>query len=324
MALPPEVSEHLAWDRELGSQLAGLGIAEQRETIRSTLEEWARRTGHAVAEVAGVEDHAVPVDGGEIRLRVYTPFVGGPLPAFFHIHGGGFTLGAVDWIYNEAKCAHLCRETGCVVASVDYRLAPEHPFPTAPEDCYRALLWLAEHADTLAVDAARIVVGGESAGGNLAAVVALMSRDRGGPRPVLQVLEVPVADMSDRSGEHPSLAAYGTGYGLERTGIESFQDDYLPRPIDRDGPYVSPYRAPDLAGLPAAHVVTAELDPLRDSGEAYARRLVEAGVRTTVHRYPGHTHGSSSLWQTWTSAAAWMDEVAAAIRCATHAGAGVR
>jgi acetyl esterase/lipase len=323
MALPPEVREHLSRDQELGSRLVGLGIVEQREAIRTTLEEWARSTAHEVAEVARIDDHTVPVDGGAIRLRVHTPFADGPLPAFFHIHGGGFTLGAVDWIFNEAKCAHLCRETRCVVATVDYRLAPEQPFPTAPEDCYRALLWLVDHAAELDVDPSRIVVGGESAGGNLAAVVALMSRDRGGPQPVLQLLEVPVADMSDRSGEHRSRAVYGTGYGLERAGIEAFQDDYLPRAIDRDDPYVSPYRSPDLAGLPPAHVITAEFDPLRDEGEAYARRLVEAGVKTTVHRYLGHTHGSSSLWQTWTSAAAWMDEVAAAIRSAVRAEVGV-
>lgn len=323
MALPPEVREHLSWDQELGARLAGLGIDEQRELIRTTLADWARRTGHEVGEVARVDDHAVPVDGGEIRLRVYRPFAVGALPVLLHIHGGGFTLGSVDWVFNEAKCAHLCRAAGCVVATVDYRLAPEHPFPTAPEDCYAALLWLADHADELGVDASRIVVGGESAGGNLAAVVALMSRDRSGPPLALQLLEVPVADMSERSGEHPSLSLYGSGYGLEREGIESFQDAYLPPPIDRDDPYVSPLRAADLSGLPPAHVITAELDPLRDGGEAYARRLYEAGVRTTVHRYLGHTHGSSSLWQTWSSAAAWMDELVAALRSAVETGVRV-
>jgi acetyl esterase len=323
MDLPSEVLEHLARDEELGSRLAGLDIESQREVIRTTLEDWARRTAHDVAEVARVDDHPVPVEGGEIRLRVYRPFAGGALPVLLHIHGGGFTLGSVDWVFNEAKCAHLCRASGCVVATVDYRLAPEHPFPTAPEDCYGALLWLVDHADELGVDESRIVVGGESAGGNLAAVVALMSRDRGGPALALQLLEVPVADMSDRSGEHPSLLLYGTGYGLERDGIRSFQDDYLPRPIDRDDPYVSPLRAPDLSGLPPAHVITAEFDPLRDGGEAYARRLYEAGVRTTVHRYLGHTHGSSSLWQTWSSAAAWMDELVAALRSAVDGGVRV-
>jgi acetyl esterase len=316
MALPPEVEEHLSWDQELGARLAGLDIVQQREAIRATLEDWARRTAHEVAQVARIEDHALAVDGGEIRVRVYTPFVDGPSGALLHIHGGGFTLGSVDWIYNEAKCAHLCRETGCVVATVDYRLAPEHPFPAAPEDCYAALAWLADHAEELGVDPGRIAVGGESAGGNLAAVVALMSRDRSGPELALQLLEVPVTDMSRRSDEHLSLTVYAAGYGLERAGIESFQDDYLPPPIDRDDPYVSPFRAADLGGLPPAHVVTAELDPLRDSGEAYARRLVEAGVRTTLHRYLGHTHGSGNLWQTWPSAAEWMSEVAAAIRTA--------
>jgi acetyl esterase len=320
MTLAPEVREHLAWDRELGGRLAGLGIVEAREAVRTALEEWARTAGHTVAEVARVEDHQVPVEGGEIRLRAYTPFADGPLPVFFHVHGGGFTLGSIDWVVNEVKCAHLCRETGCVVTTVDYRLAPEHPFPTAPEDCYRALLWLVDHAEELGVDASRIVVGGESAGGNLAAAIALMSRDRGGPALALQLLEVPVADMSDRSGEHASLSDYATGYGLERAGIEAFQDDYLPSSVDRSDAYVSPVRARDLSGLPPAHVITAELDPLRDGGEALARRLIEAGVRTTVHRQLGHTHGSSSLWRTWPPAADWMDEVVAAIRNAVTGG----
>jgi acetyl esterase len=315
MTLPVEVRELLALDQSLGERLAGLPIAEQRLVIAATLEEWASRTALVVAGVGRIDEFSLPVDGGEIRLRQYTPAAAGHAshPAFFHIHGGGFTLGSIDWAYNAAKCAHICASAGCVVTTVEYRLAPEYPFPTAPEDCYAALLWVVDRADELGVDPTRITIGGESAGGNLAAVVALMARDRGGPPLVLQVLEVPVTDMSRRSDEHPSFDLYGVGYGLDRAAIEAFQDDYLPQPIDRDAAYVSPLRADDLTGLPPAHVITAEFDPLRDSGEAYARRLQEAGVRTTVHRFKGQTHGSSSLWQTWSSAADWMDEVVAAI-----------
>ena len=319
-ALAPEVQELLAWDAALGGRLAGLAIAEQRAEIAKTLEEHGRAAGVVPAAVASVEEHTVPVDGAELRLRLYLPHGAKPHPTFFHIHGGGFTLGSIDWFYNDAKCAHLCAASGCAVTTVEYRLAPEAPFPTAPEDCYAALAWLAEHAPGLGLDPARIAVGGESAGGNLAAVVALMARDRGGPPLALQLLEVPVTDMSPESAGHPSIAAFGDGYGLDRTAIDAFQDDYLPAEVDRRGPYVSPLRADDLRGLPPAHVLTAALDPLRDSGEAYARRLIEAGVRTTVHRHRGQTHGSAVLWTSWPPAAAWMAEVVGALRAALAVG----
>lgn len=314
MSLAPEVREFLDSDARLAGRLAGLALPEQRIVIGAFLDEQARETNLVVAEVESVADRVVPVAGGEIVLRVYTPPGDGPHPAFFHIHGGGFTLGSVDWLPNAAKCAHVCVVAGCVVATVEYRLAPEFPFPAAPEDCYAAFTWLAEHAEDLNVDPARLAVGGESAGGCLAAVVALMARDRGGPEPVLQVLEMPVTDMSAGSADHASLTEFAEGYGLERAGIEAFQDDYLPNRADRELPYASPLKAADLTGLPPAHVITAEYDPLRDSGEAYARRLQEAGVRTTLHRFRGQTHGSSNLWQTWPPARAWMDEVVAAVR----------
>jgi acetyl esterase len=319
LALAPEVRDFLDQDRLLAERLAGLTFPEQRAVIGAALAEQAGAAGLVVSEVESVVDAVVPVAGGAIALRVYTPPGDGPHPAFLHAHGGGFTLGSIDWAPNAAKCAHVCLGAGCVVATVEYRLAPEFPFPTAPEDCYAALLWLAGHADELNVDAARLAVGGESAGGCLAAAVALMARDRGGPDLSLQVLEMPVTDMSAASTRHPSLTDYAEGYGLELAGIEVFQDAYLPDRADRELPYASPLKAGDLAGLPPAHVVTAELDPLRDSGEAYARRLQEAGVRTTLHRFRGQTHGSSNLWQSWPPARAWMDEVVAAIRDAVRA-----
>ncbi|HEV8460931.1 MAG TPA: alpha/beta hydrolase [Gaiellaceae bacterium] len=314
MSLSPEVRAFLDWGQKLGERLAGAPLHEQRQLIGAALEEWASDTKLPVATVAAVEDFAVPVDGGSILLRVYTPPGDGPHPAFFHIHGGGFTVGSVDWLPNAAKCAHVCHNARCVVATVEYRLAPECPFPTAPEDCYSALVWLADHAFDLNVDPARIGVGGESAGGDLAAVLALMTRDRGGPSLALQLLEMPVTDMGATSGDYPSMTLFAEGYGLERVGIDAFQDAYLPNRADRELAYASPLHAGDLTGLPPAHVITAELDPLRDSGEAYARRLQEAGVRTTVHRFLGQTHGSSSLWHVWPPAREWMDEVVGAIR----------
>lgn len=314
MPLSPEVLDFLDWDRRLGERLAGLTLPEQRRVIAEALDDFARETRQTIDRVASIEDFAVPVYGGSIVIRVYTPVGHGPHPAFFHIHGGGFILGSIDWTPNAAKCAHICRNAGCVVVSVEYRLAPEHRFPTAPEDCYAALVWVVDHAARLNVDPARIAVGGESAGGNLAAVVALMARDRGGPSLTFQLLEMPVTDMSASSSGHPSMTLYGQGYGLERSGIEAFQDDYLPDPADRELGYASPLLAADVTGLPAAHVITAEFDPLRDSGEAYGRRLQKAGVRATVRRFEGQTHGSSNLWHVWAPAREWMDEVVGSIR----------
>jgi|SRR5579884_627733 len=322
MSLPPEIRALLEWEERLGRRLDGRSYAEQRPIVGEALERRARETGLVVAKVARVEDVRIPVDGeGEIRARLYTPFAEPPRPAFVHFHGGGFVGGSIDWSVNAAKCAYICANAGCVVATVEYRLAPEHPYPVAPEDCYAALVWLVEAAVELGVDRARIAVGGESAGGNLAAVTALTARDRNGPPLALQLLEVPVTDMSDASREFASLDAFGCGYGLDRTTIESFQDAYLPDPASRAEPYASPLRAADLRGVAPAHVITAEWDPLRDSGEAYARRLKEAGVRTTLHRHKGHTHASSALWQTWAPARAWMNEVVVAIRDAVGASA---
>jgi acetyl esterase len=319
MSLAPEIRELLAWDERLARRLDGRSHAEQQAIVFEALEERARETGLRFANVERVEDIRVRAAGGDVRLRVYTPFGAPPHPAFLHFHGGGFVGGSIDWSHNHAKCAHICAHAGCVVATVDYRLAPDHPYPAAPEDCYAALCWLAGHANELAVDPTRIVVGGESAGGNLAAVTALMSRDRDGPPLTLQLLEVPVTDMSDGASVFTSIDLYGHGYGLDRTTIESFQDAYLPQRRLRTEPYASPLRAGDLRGVAPAHILTAEYDPLRDSGEAYARRLQEAGVATTLHRYRGHTHGSSALWQTWHPARVWIDEVVAAIRNATRA-----
>ena len=323
MTLPAEVRELLSWDKAIAARCNGLPVDRQRSIVHEALEQRASQTGLMVEAVAQVRDFSVPVEGGSIRLRVYGPFGDSPHPAFLHIHGGGFVHGSIDWVYNAAKCAHICLSAGCVVATVDYRLAPEFPFPTATEDCYSALRWLVEHADDLEIDPTRIAVGGESAGANLAAALALMTRDRGGPSLSLQLLEVPVTDMSDRSIEHPSLALFGDGYGLDRTNIEAFTADYLPNPDDRTNPYASPLRATELAGLAPAYILTAELDPLRDSGEAYARRLEDAGVKTTLRRVNGHTHGTSSLWQSWPPARAWMDEVVAAIRNGVSAAVSV-
>lgn len=199
--LAPEVAELLEQDAELGRRIAGLTYAEQRPLIRDAV---ARRFTDldALGADARVEEHELAVSGGLIRLHVHRPMAAKAPGAFFHIHGGGFTLGGIDDHYTVAKCAHICARAGCVVTTIDYRLAPEFPFPTATEDCYAALLWVVDHAASLGIDEKRIVIGGESAGGNLAAAVALMARDRAGPVLAAQLLEVPVTDMSADSKRH--------------------------------------------------------------------------------------------------------------------------
>jgi acetyl esterase len=240
--------------------------------------------------VAGVTDHRIPVTGGEITVRIYTPFGSGPFPAHLYFHGGGFWLDTLD--QSDRKCRATANGAGCVVAAVAYRLAPRHKFPTAPDDCFAALEWLVDHADELGIDASRVSVGGVSSGANLATVVALITRDRGGPPLVFQVLEVPVTDLTL---SFPSMVENGRGYVLTEDACARNARLYLADPSQATDPYASPYFADDLTGLPPALIVTAEFDPVRDEGEAYARRLVAAGVSVTAIRMAGHIHGSMAF-----------------------------
>ena len=241
------------------------------------------------ARVARVEDRSIPGRGGApLRLRVTTPPGQGPHPLLVYFHGSGFVLCSLDT--HDGICRNLCAGAGCVVASVDYRLAPEHPFPAAPEDCLAATRWCAEHAAELGADPSRLVVGGDSAGGNLAAVTALRLRDEGGPRPIGQLLLYPVTDW--HTPGWPSYAENAEGYGLTRATMEWFWGHYLADPArDSIPPHAAPIRAESLAGLPPALVTTAEYDPLRDEGEAYAAKLAEAGVTVACTRWLGLNHG---------------------------------
>ena len=313
MTIAPEIRSLLEWGSSLDTSCGALPLPERRLAIRDELDRELRRQGVTVDPVASTAEERIPVDGGEIRARFFMPAAAGPHPVFVHFHGGGFVLGTIDSLVNDAKCAHICRAAECAVATVEYRLAPEHRFPTAAEDCYTALRWTVANAERLGIDPTRVAVGGESAGGNLAAAVALMARDHGGPSLALQLLEVPVTDISAGAENHPSVRLYGEGYGLDRADMDFYANEYLADPTDGSSPYASPLLADDLTGVAPAHVITAEYDVLRDSGEAYARRLAEAGVETTLHRMLGHNHGSSVLWQTWAPAREWMDEVVRAL-----------
>jgi acetyl esterase len=252
--------------------------------------------------------HQIPVDGGSIVLRVYRPGPG-RLPLHVHIHGGGWVTGNLEM--GDRRCRALARDANCVVASVDYRLAPEHQYPGPGEDCYAALLWLVEQADELNIDAGAISVGGESAGGNLAAVVALMARDRQGPKLVLQILDIPVTDCT--TSQH-SYSRYGTGYLLTAEAMRGFVRDYIADPERITEPYASPLFAEDLSGLPPALVTTAQFDPLVDEGRAYADRLKESGVPTTYLEMPGHIHASFMMTRLLASSEAYYQNVVKAMK----------
>lgn len=297
-------------------------LSERRVVVQGALDDWFRADPRSSAELSNVSiaDRSFSVPDGEIAARVFSPTSGGTLPGLVHFHGGGFIYGTVDSFFSDVRCSYIAARVGCVVVTVDYRLAPEHKFPTAFEDCYAALLWAFAEAGSLGFDRSRLAVAGESAGGNLAAAVALATRDRGGPPLAVQLLEVPVTDLTATAPLYPSVAQFGKGYGLNSNLHDVVTTEYFAQPSDADDPYASPLHAPDLSGLAPAHVMTAGMDILRDSGEAYARRLAEAGVQVSLHRREEHTHGSSVLWQTWSPARDWMDEVVDVLRRALHVG----
>lgn len=239
-----------------------------------------------------VEDREIPGPSGPIAIRIFRPKSNGNgrLPALVWFHGGGFVIGSVP--ESDGDCRHLATLASMTIVSVEYRLAPEHPAPAAPEDCFAATAWVAEHADELGIDPRRIAVGGDSAGGNLAAVVALMARDRGAPRIRFQLLVYPVTDLV--SLETRSHHENAEGYYLTRRTMLWFREHYAKGEADRKNHYVSPLHA-DLRFLPPAFVVTAEFDPLRDEGEQYAERLERAGAVVKLRRYNGMIHGFFSM-----------------------------
>jgi acetyl esterase len=238
-------------------------------------------------EIFGVDDRTIPGPAGLIPVRVYTPVAAeAALPGVVYLHGGGWVFMGIDT--HDSICRRLAKESGAVVVSVEYRLAPEDPFPAPLEDCYAATRWVVDHATDFDIDPARVAVAGDSAGGNLAAAVTLRARAAEEPALVAQALIYPVTDASFDTA---SYAANGKGMLLEESSMRWFWDLYLGPDGDPDDAYASVLRAADLADLPPALVVTAEYDPLRDEGEAYGHRLDGFDVPTTVTRYDGVIHG---------------------------------
>jgi acetyl esterase len=305
--LYPEVRALLeAIEADAPPPMETLSPAEARQAAIDALKALA---GQA-EEVAGVEDLRIPHPARPIPIRIFTPAAEGPFPCLVYFHGGGWVLCDLDT--HEPVCRAIARQAGAVVVAVDYRLSPESKFPAAVEDCHAAIRWVVANAARLRIDPSRIAVGGDSAGGNLAAVMCLESRDEGGPALALQILVYPVTNLA--SFETPSYREFAEGYYLTRAEMEWFRGHYLARTEDAQHPYASPLLAPDLRGLPPALVITAECDPLRDEGEAYAKRLADAGVEVTCVRYSGMIHPFFSLGAVFSQGRRAIQQVAAAVR----------
>ena len=282
-----------------------LAVAEARENFEALFESLG--PGQEVAETGNL---AIRTDDREVHARWYRPAGEGPLPVVAYYHGGGWLLGSVDAY--DIVCRALANASGALVVSVEYRLGPEHMFPAAVVDAYAAAAWLGEHADTLGGDAARLAVAGDSAGGNLAAVVSLLARERGDPAVRFQLLVYPVTTCDLASGFDMEYE----GYFLYRDELQWHQDNYLASPAMTDDWRVSPLLAPDHSGLPPALVMTAECDPLHLQAEQYAAKLEAAGVPVALRQYPGMIHGFFGLDTVFDQSADAMRDAGDAIRLA--------
>jgi acetyl esterase len=262
--------------------------------LRTTFAAMGQLMGPGPESVTATDD-SFPGPAGEVAIRIYHPSDGGPAevgarPGLVWFHGGGFVIGDLDTA--DAECRRLCEATGVVVVSVDYRLAPEHPHPAAVDDCLAATRWVAAHAAAIGIDPSRLAVGGDSAGGNLAAVVAQQCRGVG-PDLAFQLLVYPVTDLASELGDtpYPSMAENAEGYFLTAETMRWFADRYVPDGVDPADPTISPLRASSLEGLPPALVLTCGYDPLRDEGRAYAAALEAAGVPVECHCEESGIHG---------------------------------
>ena len=290
------------------SEMSIADLRLQADRIGSALHQKVAEPGPSVGDV---RDSVVDVENGQIRLRSYTPAGTGPFPGHVLLHGGGWWQGSIDDWISDVQARERCAGSASVVVTVDYRLAPEHPFPTALYDCRAAWLWVMAQAVALDIDPDRVSLGGVSAGGNLAAALCLLLRDQGEVLPARQLLEAPALDfVMDR----PSMQEFGPQFGMDEERMRPTIRMYLPDPADEQNPYAAPNFAEDLAGLPPAHILTAEYDGLRDGAELYAERLRDAGVAVTLTRHAGHIHTSPVMTAVLETARAWREEVLDVLR----------
>jgi acetyl esterase len=286
--LDPTVRQLLeAAEAEGNPPLESFSPVEARQLAADSL----KLIGGTLEPVRSIENLRIPGPDCEIPIRVYTPDAPAPRPALIYFHGGGWVVCDLDT--HDVVCTAIANRAGSTVIAVGYRLAPEHKFPAAVIDSYAATAWVAANAEQLGIDAKRISVGGDSAGGNLAAVVSLKSRDEKGPAISHQILVYPVTDLSSFST--PSYQEFGEDHYLTKKEMEWFRENYLRNMDDARNPDASPLLARDLSRLPPALIITAECDPLRDEGAAYAKRLIDAGVPVTYTCYAGMIHPFFSL-----------------------------
>ncbi|RNB86046.1 alpha/beta hydrolase [Brevibacillus panacihumi] len=282
MALDPQAKAFLDMNEAAGVPATST-LTPEENRLRTA--DFGKLAGIPKA-VARVENRLIPVEGAQIGIRMYTPKGTGPFPVFVYFHGGGWVIGDLDTV--DTVCRNIAHESDCLVVSVDYRLAPEHKFPIPVYDCYAAVEWVARHAATFQGDPEKIAVGGDSAGGNLAAVVAQLAKERQGPALSFQALIYPAVQLGC---DTESYRENGEGYFLTADSMNWFFQQYLNGEEDKQNVLASPLLQEDLTGLPPALVITAEYDPLRDEGAMYAQRLREAGVPVEHTCYEGMIHG---------------------------------
>jgi acetyl esterase len=295
----------------------GLGIKSGNERlyssfVRDSSNKRAPELRTATAELAKIENLQIPGPGGEIPIRIYAPQGSGQFPVLLYFHGGGWIFGGLNT--HDNVCQFFAGEANCIVISVDYRLAPRHKFPAAIEDAFAALQWTSENAGSIKVDAKRIAVGGDSAGGNIACAVCLMARDRGAPSPVFQLLAFPVTNLA--AFDTDSYRSFSTGFGLTKTRVEWYRSQYLSSNEDPRNPYISPLLAADLSHLPPALVITGEYDVLRDEGETYVSRLQLEGVQAKYIRSADKGHAALEWALVSAGLRFILDEAAASLRSA--------
>jgi acetyl esterase len=308
MPLDPQAKIYL-------DKLASLNIPSKYETGPEILREQAKAGSLALSgappEISRLENRRVPGPAGDVPIRIYTPAGSGPFPALLYCHGGGWVNCDLDT--HEVICRTLANGAECTVVSVDYRQAPENKFPAGLEDCFAALVWLAANATALNADPAQLAVGGDSSGGNFAAALALLAREKGGPALVFQLLIYPIIDLRLAT---PSMERNGVGYALTREDMFWYREQYIRDAADLQNPLASPGLAADLTNLPPAFILTAEFDPLLDEAEFYGKRLAAAGVPVKISRYDGQIHGFVRMTAVIDRSHAALAECSQALRAA--------
>jgi len=313
MPMDPEAQAYLDRVAALGMPPVQTVTPQENRRQRARVMELRRQLAGAYTPeaVAKIEERRVPVQGGQTRARIYVPAGSGPFPVLVYFFGGGFIMGDIEAV--DEVCRAMANRAACIVVSAEYRLAPEHKFPGPVEDGYAAVSWAAEQAASFGGDPSRLAVGGESAGGNIAAVACLLAKARSGPRIVFQVLIYPPVDFTAGRSVDRALAGQAT---LTDERMAYYDRQYFRTAADAHNPLASPTFAADLSGLPDALVLAAEYDPLAAEDAVYAAKLLQAGVRVAYTCYPGMIHGFYSMPGIFTQSGAAIDDVAEALRAA--------